>query len=439
MTEKGRATDHVCRFADRLRWGPWTCHGILREREARRAPACAACGRERPARRPRAPERVEAEAERPTAPPDPDPAARAVAAELARRASAAGGETVPARGLLGTLVARGVPASLVEQWLDGFLRSGWVSLTWRTRGTRRTLLNVRLRASDAVEEFAHPGERAARRAALAEAREAVAGLAHPIGQEVARLLAEEMAEAQAPSLLRALAAVALHAESGEVLAARVFSARYLGDSKALGPLRARLEQLLGSLEVLGIRNGAAVTLLGGQGRLHAAGLDLDFTRLAPFAGLARETLEAVEQIDFPSGGLFVVENLAPFEACCRGEVEAARDALVIWAAGYPGRAVRAVVEQAARQSACVRAWADLDLDGVQIARLIASWSPCTFESYRMSPGDVAAAPVARPLSARSATAIRVDLAERPAALLADTLRALLAANWWVEQEAFLGR
>lgn len=43
------------------------------------------------------------------------------------------------------------------------------------------------------------------------------------------------------------------------------------------------------------------------------------------------------------------------------------------------------------------------------------------------------------LAARAAAAIRGDLAARPDALLADTLRAILDAGSWVEQECWLGR
>lgn len=428
---------HTCRFADELRWGEWDARGPLRERLAWRVPVCTTCGREQPARRPRRPVQLQAESALHESPPEPDATARKVAACLLPRIRP--GRAAPARGLVGALATRGVPASLVEEWLQRFLRSGWVSLTWRVHGTRRTLASVHARDPDAVAEFVRPGERARRQAALEDARSAVAALSHPVGREVARLLAAETAGAYPPLLIRALAQVALHAESGEVLSARVFSARHLGDSKALSRLRPRLERLLGRLDTLGIREGAAIALVGGQGRIRAGGQTLDLTSLRPFVGLARETLQAVERIEFPRGGVFVVENLVPFEACCRGEVEAARDALVVWAAGYPGRAVRAVVERAARDGVRVRTWADLDLDGVRIARLVASWCPAPFEAYRMSPEDAVAAPAVRPLSARSGAAIRVELAERPSAPLADTLRALLSAEIWVEQEAFLGR
>ncbi|HEY4594255.1 MAG TPA: hypothetical protein VIJ61_17680, partial [Thermoanaerobaculia bacterium] len=69
--------------------------------------------------------------------------------------------------------------------------------------------------------------------------------------------------------------------------------------------------------------------------------------------------------------------------------------------------------------------------------LIASWSTAEASFHRMSPEDLQAAPRHHELTARSLAAIRRDLEERPAAPLADTLRAMLDSGRWVEQETFL--
>lgn len=437
--DTGSASDHVCRFSPGFTWEDWRARGTLRERVARREASCAACGRKRPTRRPRAPALLEAEAARCEAAPWPDPVGRRVAAELIRRARDGSAQGVPVRGLIGTSLARGIPASRVEGWLEAFLRCGWVRLRWRLSGGRRTLAVVTTLNLDALREFARPGERQERQDALADARAAVATLVHPVAGEVARLLHTDEAETLAPALIRALAAVVRHAEAGEVLAARVFAARYLGSSKALERWRTRLEERLGPLEALGIRDGAAVTLLGGSGRVCLAACEIDLAAVAPFLGLANEALGALEDVAFPPAGLLVGENFAPFEACCRGEVEPFQGALVVWSQGYPGRAVRRLVELAAAKGAPVRVWADVDLDGVRIVRLVASWAPAAVQAVRMSPSDLAAAPTSQPLPERASAAIRADLKERPDALLADTLRALLEDGRWVEQEAFLGR
>lgn len=430
--------DHFCTYTPRLVWGDWTRSGPLAERVARRVPICWICGRERPAAHPRPVTGREVRAEVPETPPLADPAGRKVAAALLKRSGNLSPEeplpVIPAAGLLGGLAQRGMPASLAEEWLERFLRAGWVALRWRLgRGAPR-LSAIVLLDRPALRELAAPGVEEKRLLALQAARRKAEGLAHPKAREIAALLAREEAEAYPPRVLNLLAALAVHAEAGDVLAERVFSARYLGDSKVLGYFRRRIERLVGPLAALGIREGAAVTLVGGAGRLHLPGQALDLTALAPFAGLAREAFERLEGVDFPPQGLLVVENLTAFEACCRGEVEGAGGSLAVWSAGYPGRTVRRLAERAAAAGAPVRVWADLDLDGVRIARLVLSWAPG--HPWKMSPDDLAAAE-GLPLSKEAMAAIRRDLADRPDAPLADTLRAILAAGRWVEQEALL--
>jgi hypothetical protein len=363
-----------------------------------------------------------------------------VAAALLRRgggAEKAAGAEVPAPGLFGSLGRRGVPASLAEEWLDHFLHAGWLETRWLVgRGGNRLDLVI-LRNGEALREVARPGAESRRRDALAAARAQIATLTHPKAREIAALLAAEEADSLDPEVIPALAAVAVHVGSDETVAERVFSARWLKNSKTLAALRLRLERLVGPLAALGIREGAAVTLLGGRGVLRLPGRPLDLTDVAPFAGFARETLESVPEILFPAGGLLVVENLTAFEACCRGEVAGTEDTLIVWSAGYPGRAVRRLVEDAGSARLPVRVWADLDLDGVRIARLVVSWAPGIAVPWRMSAAHLAAAPASRPVSARAAAAIRRDLDEHPGALLADVLEVLLETGRQVEQETFL--
>lgn len=428
--------EHACAYAGRLVWSDWTRSGPLAERLARRIPLCTVCGGERPARRPRPARLRERRAAVPEALPPADAHARSVAAVLVRRGREHP-ESLPAGGVFSELRRRGIPASLAETWIEAFLRAGWLTAIWKLGAVPR-LSTLSLLRPDALRELAWPGLEARRGDALREARARVAGLSHPKAAEIAAVLAEARAESFPPPLVQALAALAVHAESGDVLAARVFSARHLGGSKILESLRGRLERLAGPLAAIGIREGAGVTLVGGAGALRFTDRELDLGGFPPFLGLARETLADLRGIAFPAGGLFVAENLTVFEACCRGEVRAARDALIAWSAGYPGRAVRRLVELAGAAGAPLRIWADLDLDGVRIARLLASWSPEGSDFFRMSPADLAAAPGRRRLNARSLAAIRRDLAERPDAPLAGTLRALLDSGSWAEQESLLG-
>lgn len=431
-----RAPRHICYYHPRLVWSDWAPAGGLVERFARRLPVCPLCGRERPAQYPRPAMRRELRAASPGAPPLADPTGRAVAAAVLRRDPGTG-EAVPLRGLLGELSRRSLPASLVEEWIERFLHAGWLAAVWKVAaGSPRFLLEVVVLDREALREFSRPGDDARRHGTLLDARSRVAGAVHPKAREIAALLSSGDAERLPPVLVEALAALAELAESGETLAERVFSARHLGHSKALSALRGRIERQIGPLAEIGIREGASTTLLGGTGGLRLPDAAIDLHAFAPFLGLARESVEALEGIDFPPAGLFVVENLAAFEACCRGEVAGARGCLVLWSAGYPGRAVRRVVERAT--DVPVRVWADLDLDGVRIARLIRAWAPQGALPYRMDPGDVRLSPVRRPLSPRALLALRRELAEQPQAFLADTLQALLEAGVWVEQETFLG-
>jgi len=430
---------HTCRWGRELEWSVWTrVADGFREREARRVFRCVECGLDRPNRKPRPPAWLERERETGCVVPQPHREGAAVAARLVREASRSGSGEVSGKRLVGLLRAQGMTASMAEDWLDRLLAAGWVRLRLRLRGTRRTVGHVEVRDREALDDFANPGQRAARLDALAAAREAVRGVEHPVAELVAALLDDDSAGSFAPEVLRALAAVALHAASGEVLAERVFAARHLGDSKALRKLRRSVEHVVGPLEAIGIREGAALTLVGGVGRLHLGTTVIDLAALSPYVGLSREVLGQLGRPELPERGLFVVENLTVFEACCRAEVEAARDSMVVWSAGYPGRGVRALVEVAASAGVAVRVWADLDLDGVRIARLLARWAGASFTPHRMSPHDVASADVVRPLSLSSATAIRADLGAHRDAPLAATLAALLERDGWIEQETMLG-
>ncbi len=431
------ASDHVCRYAQREVWDGWEVRDGCRERVGRRVPRCLTCGRERPARRPRPPGLVESAMLEPGVAPASDAEVRAVGAVLLRRLEGTGETHLSWRGIVGGAKRRGVPASKTESVLESMYRAGWLGLRYQLSGTRRVLRSVWVLAPDALQEFVHPGLRAQCQEAFANARSAVRGVTHPVAREIEQALLRDGAERLSPPLLRALAAVARHVEDGDQLATRVFSARRLGDSKALARVRASLERIVGPLDALGVRDGAAVTLLGGTGRLGFDSTELDLAALSPFVGLGSDTLDRLVDAGFPAEGLVVVENLAPFEASCRGLVSEFRGAMVLWSAGYPGRGVRRMVEAAAGRNAPIRVWADLDLDGVRIARLVASWAPDVCRPALMSPEDVSRAAVSLPLSERAADAIRVDLERFPDALLADALRAMLASGRWVEQETFL--
>ncbi len=426
---------HACRFRQRVVWSAWERTGSLRERTARRVPTCEACGREQPARSPRTSFARELEAAAPERLSMLDGVGRSVAGGLLARCGA-GDASIPARGLLGVLAARAITGSVAEPWLERLMSAGLLRLGYAGDGAR-ALRAVTVLDVASLAELARPGEREARERALSSAHASLDGLDHPVVRDARRVLADE-AQTIAPDLALALAAVARHAADGEVLAERVFSVRQLGESKALARLRGALEQRLGPLDVLGIREGAALTLVGGHGRIALpGGAGVELRDLPPFLGLSRETALALAAVAPPPKGLVAVENLTVFDACCRGEVAELSGAMVVWTAGYPGRGVRALVEAAVRADAPVTIWCDLDLDGVRIARLVSSWCPAA-HLFRMMPDDLAAAPRTLPLTARARRALERELATSPGDALTETLRALQNRGVWAEQEGFLG-
>jgi hypothetical protein len=424
------AAQHACRFRRQPLWSDWRSERGLCERLRYSVPHCLDCGRVQPARRTRAPDRLERESLATGAPPVRTERTAWIAEVLAHRAA----QERSFKSLRSTLR---LPASLLEDELEHFLRAGWIALTWKLVSAKRDLERVRVRNREALEEFAHPGLAAERRATLEAARLAVQPLTHPVVADIAHLLAQPEVEKWSTRLLTALAAIACHAETGDQLAERVFSTHYLGSSKAFAQIRSTVERVLGrSVETLGIREGAAATFIGGHGHLRIGGHRVDLAALYPFVGFGRETLTNIE-VELPAGGLLLVENFTVFDACCRSEVAGIDRTVVVWTAGYPGRGVRSLVEHAAG-SGRIRIWGDLDLDGVRIARLVWSWAPAVIETFRMSPEDVVAAPRRIRLTDRARKAISTELDERPGMFLADTLRALLTSESWVEQECFLG-
>ena len=425
---------HVCRFRERDVWSAWERTGALRERTARRVPVCEGCGREQPARRPRPASLREVEAAVPERLSVIDDRGRTVVEAILDREGERDAPT-PARGLLGSLAASGVTGSVAEPWLERLMSAGLVRLASTAAG-RRELRSVMVLDRAGLAELAFPGERASRERAVASGMALLEGIDHPVAAEARRALTDEAATI-APELARALAATARHAGEGEVMAERVFSARHLGGSKALSRLRAAIEQRLGPLDALGIREGGALTLVGGQGRLELGeGASIALSSTPPFVGLSRETA-LLASVEPPPRGLVAVENLTVFDACCRGEVTELSGAMFVWTAGYPGRGVRAIVNAAERAGASVTAWCDLDLDGVRIARLVASWCrTCRF--YRMAPEDLRGALRTLDLTDRARRAIERELAGGREDGLTATVRALQDGGVWAEQEAFLG-
>ena len=212
MTGTREIREHVCRYREQLIWSGWSRTGPLAERLARRVPLCEICDTERPARRPRPPVLREVRAEALEAPPLADANGRAVAKVLARLGKDREG-FLPMRSPLTELAHRGIPASLAEQWLDHFLRAGWITVVW-TPGPPARLSAVTLLRPKLLRELARPGEETLLRSTLLLAKARLEPLTHPKAAEIAALLESPEGRKLSPLLIQGLAAVAVHVETG---------------------------------------------------------------------------------------------------------------------------------------------------------------------------------------------------------------------------------
>lgn len=435
------AADHRCQFRQALIWSSWNTIGETREREGRRLARCTICDRARSVRKHRPPTLVEREAIARSATAmsgDVAEIAGALARAGIRRMGAAEPPRFRVRSIVERFGRRGRAASTTEPILERLANSGFFRGGYRLRGTEWVLEYLVLPDPDEVFETVYPGVREEQRQRLENARTSVDGLTHPVARDIQSILLAPDADRFSQRMLRALVAVAHHIETGDVLSANVFSARYLGGAKELRRVRDHLERLLGPLDALGVRDGGALLLVGRAGTVTVGRSAVDLAQARPFLGLPREIVRTATW-EFPQDGLLLVENLAAFEAACSGDVPAVSEWMVVWSAGYPSRSVRRVVEEAAGQGRLIRTWADLDLDGIRIARLIIGWAGERSLPWRMSPDDVRIASARRELTARARQAIETDLRQAPSLPLAETLRALLEIDAVIEQEVFVGK
>jgi hypothetical protein len=173
-----------------------------------------------PARRIRAPDRLERESLVTGSPPVRSERTARIAEVLAHRAA----QECSFKSLLSTLR---LPASLLEGELEHFLRAGWIALTWKLVDAKKDLARVRVCNREALEEFAHPGLAVERRVALEAARESVCPLTHPVAADVARLLAQPEAQKWDPRLLNALVSPAPGRYSSQPASRRARTVRFL--------------------------------------------------------------------------------------------------------------------------------------------------------------------------------------------------------------------
>jgi hypothetical protein len=322
-----------------------------------------------------------------------------------------------------------------ESEIEQLARQAPLRLIYRRLGGTLQLHSIRILDRPSLEEIAQPGRLAHRAATLAEARDSLQNLRNAQAISIREHVTSDNASQLDERIIKALAGLACLLETGDVIPARVFSARVLENSKALSVIRQRLEKITGPLDRLGIRDWGGLVLMAGSGSLclQRAEIRLDNLRCV---GVASEDIQNFRALELPSAGMLVIENLTAFQACLEYATKSAAP-LLLWSGGFPNRGVQQLLGEATRQRARIRVWCDLDLSGVRIARLMHEITSGAAEPVLMGPEIVQESKVACPLSAENTATLRRDMEQHPHAILADTLRAILDRREWVEQETLL--
>lgn len=420
---------HKCVTFQRLRReAPWRSMGSLRERDIEAISVCRDCGRERPGRF-----RKIIEVQRESSQPQiaiVDASLRLLARRIASRSR-------NHTELRADRLVRRLGGVQAESDIERLASAARLRLVYRSSAGTLQLHSIRVLDRSELEELARPGLLARRASVLEAARNAVQQLVNPEAVSIREILTAHEAMNFDDRVIKTLAALAGLVEAGEAVPAKAFSARVLGDSKSLARLRSRVERLVGPLERLGIRDWGGLVLLSGAGVLHLEKTEISLQSLRCI-GISSDDVLTLSRIEPPEGGLVVIENLTPFQACLE-QLNDNSSVLLVWSGGFPNRGVKRLLEQAAKQKVRIRVWCDLDLGGVRIARMIHQITSGVAEPVLMSPAVLHEARHSCPLTPFSAASIHRDLEQHPDAILADTLHALLSRNAWVEQETLLGK
>jgi len=417
---------HNCtKFQKIRREGSWRQSGPLRERDIETVSICKECGRER-SRKFRNVVAVEKEASTLTAVADPvlRRLARSLASALRNRTD------IRAEGLI-----RRLGGIQTEVNIERLAAAAPLRLIYRHSSSGLRLHTIRVLERVALDEIARPGVQARRVAVLAEARSTVRDLVNPEAMSIREILGTQEAARLDERVIKALASLARLLESGDALPAKAFSAQVLGNSKALSPIRQRLERLVGPLQRLGVRDWGGMVIMGGAGLLRLGTCEIRLGTLRCI-GISSDDILGLRELGVPPAGILVIENLTPFQACLE-HFGGNSSVLFVWSGGFPNRGVKQLLEDAARQKAAIRVWCDLDLGGIRIARLIHEITGGTAEPVLMNAATLERSAIASPLSAENAARIQRDVEQHPNGFLSDTLRAILAKRVWVEQEALL--
>lgn len=361
--------------------------------------------------------------------------ARALLLKLLAQAERGGRETLPINERsapdyfeVGDLSVR----DAIHAALANAEAAGGVRLEWGRGAAAQDLLRLRLNDADRLADWLgvpRVRDSAARiREALgpllAEApawlRGAydVAAAKWQLGQSAFRI---EVTDAEgALDLFTAALAIAEGRHRG--LDLRRFSARLLGDSKAVERQSGRLADLLRHnpewhdlddnrdlFRVIGLEKFPPPLLLKGPLVLQVEGRPLDISGLTPYVGLSPDAIESLEPTA-PVAYLLCIENLASFQRHAR---EIQDGALVLYTAGFPGPDLIRVIQlmDSTLPAQCpFLHWGDRDVGGLRIfAQLAAALALHALRPHLMdvpAQGDRAFSPAER--RALDALATRSD-------------------------------
>ena len=380
-------------------------------------PACE-CGNRQPTRRGtlRTPTERRTTSTAPARVPRDETNARVAAALLAHERS-----IVPWPGIRSKLVKKGATGRELEKALEELTRGGMLELVAVRNKGDWDLRRVHVLDRDALAEHVNPGHRAR----LADAiRSEGASLPPTVAAASLRMHLEAGAPGWEPETVQWAARLVRHAASGRPVMLRQFSATW-GLSKEFEKHQARIERIIGPVGDLGIIDAASLLFIAGEGTLRFPEATIKIGASLGILGFERHVLKTLVRVE--GERVFFVENKTVFEAIAKKTVPELENVLCVFTGGNVGSTIRHFASVTEGQ---IFVWADLDPEGVRIARHIYDASGKRAVPYRMTPEELLLG--TDELDAERLRTLDQELArEGP---LNELLHAIQATKRWREQE-----
>lgn len=399
---------HVCKFRRDLQPEKWrTVAPGRRERLGRFVSRCETCGKVRDDGSKRPWEWKEEEADAGGSGPRSGQA-REVAAVLLSQAV---GGSMPGTALLAAVERRGVGRSDAHGAIQELLAAGWIRVAWWIAGERNLLAAIEMIGRAPLARFVSPTDLAAADR-VAEAADEISRFRHPLSPVIAHLL-RRVTTPETEKLSDAFLALARMLEEGGAVPAREFCKSHIGDPTLRDPFNRIVEQQIGPLDSVGLFEADPVVLIGGGGAIHVRRHSYP---IAAFGALLGVEPGAIDQgrIEIPEAGLEVIDSPQRLE---ESSVERLR---VVVARALP-RALKRLCAIAAASRRPVIVRCGVSLEGVRLARCVATWSGVV----PSVPAFEASLPPGGQLPLREGSRIRLDLDAQPAASWTEVLAAII--------------